>query len=162
MDVLVTLSGRAKIGGKWRQPGETLTVDHITAGQLEDAGALSQPPRLDTEAVTGLPGFDEAVAAAARDIANAEVEAAVVAAMAEFDAEKAALRARAEEAETEMRSLQARNHELEAEIAELKDRDAQGVAQGDRADTDGAAQTDTPREPAAKTTRKKGAAATNG
>lgn len=157
MDVQIHLSRRAKIDGVWRQPGDQLQVDAVIAAQLEDAGALSQPPRLDTDSVTGLPGFDEAVAAAARDIANTEVEAAVVSAMGEFNAEKAALRARIQEAEAEMRSLQARNHELEAEIAELKNPDITGDPAADDAP-----KTDNPPATAAKTTRKKGAAATNG
>lgn len=136
MDVRILLLSKAKIGGVWHQPGDELTVDHLLAAELEDAGALNGPPWVDADDASGLPGFDEAVATAAREIANAEVEAAVLAAMDEFEAEKKALRARIDEAESEVRSLQARNFELEAQIADLQSADTKAATEPEQDGSD--------------------------
>lgn len=118
-EVMVRLSGPAKIGSKWRKAGDEIPVDPETAKQLRKSGLLDlEAPDL-SDLATGMPGFDEAVGAAARDIARETVAAAVEKAMAEHRSDLAAARARAEEAEAEVRSLQARNNELELHVAEL-------------------------------------------
>ena len=114
----ITLSGRAKVGGAWRRPGETLTVDTEIAGQLEDAGVLSAPP------VPAVGGADALLARAVEAEAQRDMlEQRVLVLQAEVEVlaeDRDASRARATEAEAEMGSLTARNHELEAEIADLK------------------------------------------
>lgn len=119
MGVPVKLASRAKIGGRWREPGETLWVTPDDADDLKKAGAISGAPRVDSDTASGLPGFDEAVAAAARDLADSAVEEAVGAAMREFEGEKNALIARATEAETQRDQLQARVLELQDRLAAL-------------------------------------------
>lgn len=149
--VQVHLSGRAKVGGVWRRPGETLTVDAEIAGQLEDAGVLSAPP---------VPAVGDADALLARAVeAEAQrdmLSARVLDLQAEVEAlavDRDAARARANEAEAEVRSLTARNHELEAEVADLRATSASVPDTG---------QQDNPPEQAAKTVRKKGAVADMG
>lgn len=147
--VKITLSGPAKVGGEWRKFGETLTVDADLAGQLENAGALAAPPVIPQQGAADLARAVEAEAQ--RDVALArilELQDKLV----DLSDACGAARDRAAEAEAEVRSLQARNHELEAELAEVK-----AARTPDEIE-----QQDTPPEQAAKTARKKGAAADMG
>lgn len=154
--IFVRLTGSAKIEGQWRKPGEDVAVTADLARELDAAGLIVEDGGLSAaEIATGAPGFDEAVEAAARDIANAEIEAAVLAAMGEFEGEKNALIARAVEAEALRDLLQERVLELQAQI------EASPVAQ----DTEGGEQGAATGQPAAETAVKnarKGAAAKKG
>lgn len=154
--ISVRLTGPAKIEGQWRKPGEDVSVTVELARQLDAAGVIAEDHALAAEEIaSGVPGFDEAVAAAARDIANAEIEAAVVAAMGEFEDEKNALIARAVEAEAQRDLLADRVLELQAQIP---DADQAGNTEGGET---GAAAGQPAAETAVKNARK-GAAAKKG
>lgn len=126
---LVCLTGRAKIGGRWREVGEHVEVDQIVLADLTAAGVIEPGPVV-MELVPGGTGFDEAVAAMSKVLADAAVAAAVEAATSELAEERDFYRTGAENTQAELRSLQATNHELEAEIADLKDQGKAG--EGDR------------------------------
>ena len=140
----VTLKGPAKIGGKWHQAGETVTVSDEVAAQLGDgAEAVSGGVSEETAAVTAgntmpspgapraalPPGADweslvkaEALklAGAAFDGALGKLEAEVqdiVAACEALEADKAKALARVAEVEVVRDRLAERVRELEAQIA---------------------------------------------
>lgn len=118
---LVCLTGRAKIGGRWREVGEHVEVDQIVLADLAAAGVIDPAAMAPADLAPGMPGFDEAVAAMSKVLADAAVAAAVEAATSELTEERDFYRTGAENAQAELRSLQATNHELEAEIADLKE-----------------------------------------
>ena len=118
--ISVRLVSRAKVDGRWCEPGHEVHVDLATAAQLEAASAIQPVDGAIAELVSGAPTFDQEVAAMAKMLADAAVKAAVETATEELLADRDAARARLHEVEAENRSLQARNFELEAEIAELK------------------------------------------
>ncbi|MBC9246737.1 hypothetical protein H4P12_08430 [Paracoccus sp. 11-3] len=149
-ETAVTLVSRAKIDGRWRQPGDRLSVDPTTAAELQAMDAVLEGEAPVTDAT------DAEVAIMAQTIADAAVKAAVAAATADLQAERDEWRQRAEDAEGETRSLQAQLFELEAEIAELQDAAKQGAASEQAAKQD-KGQAGEP--PAAKPASKKAAAA---
>lgn len=118
--ISVRLASRAKIDGRWRDPGQQVDVDLATAAQLEAARAIEPVDGAIAELVSGAPPFDQEVTAMAKILADAAVQAAVEAATAEIIADRDAARARAEDADAENRSHHARIYQLEAEIADLR------------------------------------------
>lgn len=155
--ISVCLTGPAKIDGRWRKPGEDVAVTTDMVRELAAAGVI---PAADADAVadlaSGMPGFDEAVRAAAKELAVDAVEAAT----AELVAVRDAALARATEAEAQRDLLQARVTELQAEVAALQRQNTEG---GERSDAgQETAPQEKPVEPAPKNTRKKGAGANQG
>lgn len=162
--ISVRLTGPAKIGGKWRKPGEDVSVTPDLARELAAAGAIADS---DAQALAdlapGMPDYDHAVQAMAKVLAEAAVQAAVEATTAELIADRDAARARADEAETEVSRQLARIMRLEAEIADLSADRTQGGADVSTVD---AVEGETPNtaptaEPPAKNARK-GAAVKKG
>ncbi|MFN3313278.1 MAG: hypothetical protein ACK46Q_07410 [Hyphomonas sp.] len=127
---LVCLTGPAKIDGRWRGAGETVEVDHDILHDLTAAGAIDPKVTGVMELVPGGTGFDEAVNAMAKALADAAVAAAVEVATAKLTEERDFYRTSLENVEAQLRSAQASNNELEAEIADLKDQGKAG--EGDR------------------------------
>lgn len=169
--ISVRLTGPAKVDGKRRAPGEDVAVTPDQARELADAGLI---PQGDAQAVAemapGMPGYDQAVAAMAKTLADAAVQAAVEGATAELIADRDAYRARASDADAEVNRQAARILELEAELAisegkngalfvEIETLKAQNTEGGEPSDTGfEAARTEEPAT-AQKNTRKKGAGA---
>lgn len=149
--ISVCLTGLAKIDGRWRKPGEDVAVTAEIALELAEAGAIAKGEALAVAKLApGMPGYDEAVKAMAKTLADAAVHATVEAATAELIADRDAARARAADAEAEVSRLTARNMELEAEIAEgvsLRKALADEIAALKSADQAG---TDEPARPARK------------
>lgn len=120
--VSVTLSAPAKIGGKFFGAGATVLVSNTVAGHL---GA--EP--FDTSDTSVASDFEEAVAAAAKALADAGIEAAVQAAVsaivAERDnalAENARLGKALEDADAKVAAATDNEEEAARKIADLRGR----------------------------------------
>ena len=119
--ISIRLTGPAKIDGKWRKPGEDVKVTPALGRELADAGVVEDSDDLAVaDLAPGMPGYDEAVAAMARTLADAAVEAAVEAALAEVISDRDAARIRASDAEDAHRRAEARVLELEAELHDVQ------------------------------------------
>lgn len=117
--VSVTFSAPTKVDGTARYPGDSAPVTISTAAQLEEMGVI-EPIALGVsvaELAPGAPGFDEAVATAAKALAEQVIDSALEAAVASLEAERNAAAARAIEAEAQRDLLQARVLELQAQLA---------------------------------------------
>lgn len=169
--ISVHLTGRAKIDGKWRQPGEDVDVTPEVAGDLAVAGAIDEgDAQAISELAPGMPGYDAAVAAMSKTLADAAVLASAEAATAELIADRDAYRIRASDADAEVNRQAARILELEAdaaaaaeqitalqaEIAALTSENTEG-GQSPNAGQEAPAQEEPATPP--KNTRKKGAGA---
>lgn len=120
--ISVVIAEPVKAEGRWYKPGETATVAPETAAQLGRDGCLAAGTG---EAATGLPGFDEAVAASAQAIAEAIVGATVDEAFKGHEAQLRAAQAAAVEAGLQRDQLQARVLELQGQVEGLSgDRNA--------------------------------------
>lgn len=121
--ISVRLAGPAKIEGTWRKPGEDVPVTPELAVELAASGVIAEGDAQGmADLAPGMPGFDEAVAAMAKVLADAAVHAAVEVATVELTRDRDEYRALAQGAESQVNRLEARVFELEAELAE-----AQGV-----------------------------------
>lgn len=133
--VSVTLSGPAKIAGRYRKVGDVVEVSSGVLDDLRAAGALSADDvvvaELVAEMVPGAPGFDAAVAAQAELIAKSVVDAAVSAALTEIIADRDNAAARASNAEVTITRQDTRIYELEAQVADLEERLAQNTPPDD-------------------------------
>lgn len=158
--VKVRLASPAKVGTRWLAAGEEAEVTADERQALLDAGLIATPRDAAEPAALPEPGwtaaqFDEAVKAEALKMAGqafdgelGRIEAElkqIVAEAGSLEAEAKAQKDRADAATAEADALRARVQDLEAQLAA-----AAALTNP----------TDTPPEPAAKTTRKKGAAAT--
>ncbi|MDP5307920.1 hypothetical protein [Paracoccus spongiarum] len=114
--ISVVIAEPVKTEGKWYRPGDTAIVGPDTAAQLARDGCLAEGPG---EGATGLPGFDEAVAATAKAIAEEMVGAAVDEAFKDHEAALNEARAAATEAGLQRDQLQARVQELQSQIEGL-------------------------------------------
>lgn len=149
--ISVRLTGPAKIGADWHREGDDVPVTPEVARELAAAGLIADPDSVALhDLAPGMPGFDEAVAAMAKVLADAAVNAAVDAALVEVLADRDAARAHASTAEATVSRQDARIMELEARIAELEEQPVASTAD--------APPSDTPDEDAAKPVRKSGAA----
>lgn len=145
--ITVRLTGPAKIGRDWRKAGDTPSVTLDEARQLKEAGLLEGDDlTAAADLAPGMPGYDEAVHAMAKTLADAAVNAAVQKAEAQLIEERDAALERAELAE-------ARVQELEGQIAGL---DANAAAPA--GDAGSAAEPTNPPADAAKPASKSGAA----
>lgn len=109
----VRLTGPAKIGGRWRQPGDVVPVDAEVFSQLRAAGVIA--PDAELAGVAGEAGaevitltraeFDAQLAAAAKALADLALDAAIDAAIAEVVAERDAALTRAEAAEARVAEI---------------------------------------------------------
>lgn len=113
--VSIRLAAQAKIDGKWRKPGEDVSVTADELRHLVNAGAVDDSVDL-AELAPGYPGFDEAVAATAKVLADAGIEAAVEVALAEVTRDRDEFRALQQVAENQVNRLEARILELENEL----------------------------------------------
>ena len=119
--ITIHLTGPAKINGQWRKVGEDVPVTPELALELVAAGVIERGDDIATaELAPGMPGYDEAVAAMAKTLADAAVEAAVAAALAGVVSDRDAARIRASDAEDAHRRAEARVLELEAELHEVQ------------------------------------------
>ena len=101
--ISVRLTGPAKIDGLWRRPGEDVPVTVDRARELAALGVIGEGESSAlADLAPGMPGFDQAVAAMAKTLADAAVQAALEAAHSELIADRAAARVRAEDAEAEV------------------------------------------------------------
>lgn len=153
--ISVRLTGPAKIGAKWHKPGDEVPVDPETARDLAKAGVIdSDGGTAAADLAPGMPGYDEAVAAMAKVLADAAVIAAVEAATVELIAERDAALDRLISADAEIVKARARIAELEAQIA-----DTGAPSGGTSAVSEAASSSEEPAAPeAAKTAKKSGAA----
>lgn len=119
--VSVTLSGPAKVAGRWRRSGDVVEVSHTILRDLRAAGAVDGDDAMVADLASGLPGFDQAVAAQAQLVAEAIVDAAVGAALSEVVSERDNAIARASNAEATIGRQDTRIYELEARISELEE-----------------------------------------
>ena len=117
--ISVRLIGPAKVGGRWCRSGEDVAVTQDQARELAALGVISEGEgNLLAELAPGMPGFDQAVAAMAKTLADAAVHAALEAAHSELIADRDAARIRASDAEAEVGRQHARIMELEVELAD--------------------------------------------
>lgn len=116
--ISVRLSGPAKIGRGWHKAGDTPSVTLDEARQLKEAGLLEGD---DLTAVAdlapGMPGYDEAVHAMAKTLADAAVNAAVQKAEAQLIEDRDAAIDRAKAAEARVQALEDQIAGLEAKVA---------------------------------------------
>ena len=151
--ISVTLTGPAKIAGKWCKSGDVVDVGLDLAFELEGAGVIAAIAGGVTVAdlAPGAPGFDAAV------------RAALEAATADLVADLAATRQRLADADVEVHRQHARIMQLEADLASAGEAVAALTAEnteGGNAPTAGAeAAPDAATAPALKAARKKGAGA---
>ena len=133
--ISIRLIGPAKIDGKYRKPGEDVDVTIDQLRDLTQAGAVAEGDAQPVaDLAPGMPGFDEAVAATAKVLVDAAVEAAVDAVHVEIVADRDAARTRASAAEAEVSrqharimALEAELHDAQAELAVLAAVNAQAV-----------------------------------
>ena len=168
--IKVHIIAPVKLGPRWLRPGDEPEVTADDRALLEAAGAVARDPGTTQVALTSVPlraftqaEFEAATAATAKILAEAMIEAALIEVTAAFEAEKAALLARAVEAEAQRDMLQDRVLELQEQLSAAKTAAEQAGAVDDQQHPPGGitapAQPDTPAETVAKTTPKKGAAA---
>ncbi|WP_028710407.1 hypothetical protein [Paracoccus pantotrophus] len=169
--ISVRLTGPAKIDGRWRKPGEDVAVTTDMARELVAAGVIAEgEAQAVSDLAPGMPGFDEAVHAMAKTLADAAVQAAVETATAELIADRDAYRARANDADAEVNRQAARILELEAELAvsegrngalfaEIEALKARNTEGGEASDAGQEAARSEEPATAPKNTRKKGAGA---
>lgn len=169
--ISVRLTGPAKIGGKWWKPGDDVEVTPELSRELAAAGVIAEgDAQALAELAPGMPGYDQAVAAMAKTLADAAVQAAVDAATAELIADRDAYRARASDADAEVNRQAARILELEADLAvsegkngalfvEVEALKAQNTEGGETSDAGAEAARTAEPATAPKNTRKKGAGA---
>lgn len=149
--VTVRLTAPVKIGAEWHREGDEVVISLGTARHLAAAGLVTDPDSVAVqELAPGMPGFDEAVAAMAKVLADAAVSAAIDAALVEVIAERDSARAHASAVEATVSRQDTRIMELEARNAELEEQLVASTADAP-SDPPGA-------EDAAKPARKSGAA----
>lgn len=116
--ITVCLTGPAKIGWDWLKAGDTPSVTLDEARQLKEAGLLSGD---DLTAVAdlapGMPGYDEAVQAMAKTLADAAVNAAVQKAEVLLIEERDAALERANAADARVKELEDQIAAFEAQAA---------------------------------------------
>ena len=153
--ITVRLIGPAKIGRDWRRTGDTPSVTLDEARQLKEAGLLAGDDIVAVaDLAPGMPGFDEAVAAMAKVLAEAAVAAAVEASTAELIAERDAVFDQLEQAHAGLSEQAGRIAELEDQIA-----NASPPSGGSTAVSEVASSSEDPAAPqAAKPAKKSGAA----
>lgn len=153
--ISVRLTGPAKIGAKWHKPGDDVAVDPDTARELARAGVIEgDGTTAATELAPGMPGFDDAVAAMAKVLADAAVAAAVEASTAELIAER-------HQARDQLRAANLTFDDMRKQIAELEDQIANtgSPSGGSTAVSEVASSSEDPAAPqAAKPAKKSGAA----
>lgn len=169
--IKVRIIAPVKLGPRWLRPGDEPEVTADDRALLEAAGAVARDPDTTQVALTGAPlraftqaEFEAATAAAAKMLAEAMIEAALIEVTAAFEGEKAALLARAVEAEAQRDMLQDRVLELQEQHSAAKmAAELAGVVDDQQTPPGGTAAPVQPHTPAAetaaKTTPKKGAAA---
>lgn len=113
-DITLRLAGPAKLDGKWRKPGDTVTVPADMLDQLPVDEVLDGDPQ---EVQSALARAVEAEAQ--RDLLQTRV-LELQGQVTDLTASRDAARARSSEADAEVRSLQARNFELEKDLADLQ------------------------------------------
>ncbi|MFB2531025.1 hypothetical protein ACEYYA_02545 [Paracoccus sp. p3-h83] len=120
--ITVRLTGPAKIGPDWHDEGADVPVTPDVARELAAAGLITDSDSVAVqELAPGMPGFDEAVAAMAKVLADAAVSAAIDAALVEVIAERDSARAHASAVEATVSRQDVRIMELEARAAELEE-----------------------------------------
>jgi hypothetical protein len=133
--ITVCLTGPAKIGRDWLKAGDTPSVTLDEARQLKEAGLLSGD---DLTAVAdlapGMPGYDEAVQAMAKTLADAAVNEAVQKAEVLLIEERDAALERANAADARVKDLEDQIAALEAKSAAPAS-DAKANPKGPPADT---------------------------
>lgn len=116
--ISVRLTGPAKIGRDWLKAGDTPSVTLDEARQLKDAGLLAgEDHAAVADLAPGMPGFDEAVTAMSKTLADAAVNAAVQTAEAQLIEERDAVVTRAKAADERVQELEAEVEALKAMIA---------------------------------------------
>lgn len=158
--ISVTLTGPAKIAGKWCKPGDQVEVDLDLAAELEAVGVIA--PLGDGISVAdlapGAPGFDAAVQAAL-DAASADLVADLAAArqrLSDADVEVGRQHARIMQLEADLATAAETLAALQAEVAARADSHAEG---GQSADAGGEAAPAADAATAPKPRRKKAAGA---
>lgn len=106
--ITVRLIGPAKIGRDWHKAGDTPSVTLDVARQLKEAGLLEGDDLTAAADLSpGMPGYDEAVHAMAKTLADAAVNAAVQKAEAQLIEERDTALERAKAAEARIAELEA-------------------------------------------------------